>query len=162
MLAQPPAIPPAAVAPPIATARADLVKRGPDYVIARYYAVCGDGVGARRAAAGDPGWISLTVGLVQSHAGDGCESEALPIILGEAMGRRPRALLPYVVTDSPDLALGRICLPDRIEPEAATVRADLTRLRRALVTVREPRYARAKAACLGEAARAEAKLNSGS
>ncbi len=147
----PPAVAPADSAPPASVARAQLARRGDDYVVARYYASCGSGPGARRTAAGDPGWVALTAELMErAKLGSACDGEAMPQLLAQAMGRRPRAVLPYV-NRSPALAAERICLPARIEPSGGRVRSDVAALRTGLRPIRDPALAPAVRACLDQA-----------
>lgn len=154
-IAPPPSVvAPATSAPAASVARAQLAHRGDDYVVARYYASCGSGPGARRAAAGDPGWVALTAELMErAKLGSACDGEAMPQLLGDAMARRPRVVLPYV-DRAPAFAAERICLPGRIEPSRVQVRQDVARLRAALRPVHDPGLATAVRACLGEADRA--------
>ena len=125
----PAAVAPAASAPSASAARAALERRADDYVVARYYAPCGQGPGARLAAAGDRGWVALTADLMErARLGSACDGEALPQLLGEAMAHRPRVVLPYV-DRSPRFSPERICLPERIEPSRQRVRRDVATLR---------------------------------
>lgn len=144
----PPAVAPATSAPAASVARAQLAQRGDDYVVARYYATCGGGSGARRTAAGDPGWVALTAELIKrGRMGSACDGEAMPILLGEAMALRPSVVLP-LVGRSPELSPAAICLPLRIEPTPAQMRKDVSALRQAMARVSEPALERAKAECL--------------
>ena len=150
-IAPPAAVAPASTAPAASVARAELTRRGDDYVVARYYASCGSGPGARRTAAGDIGWVALTADLMErGKLGSACDGEALPMLLGEAMALRPRAVLPYVGR-SAAFAPSRICLPPRIEPSQAQVRRDVARLHAALRPIRDPALAPAVRQCLDQA-----------